>query len=33
MTATRRLAAIPAVDVIGYSRLVSDDEAETGQPH
>jgi class 3 adenylate cyclase len=29
MTATRRLAAIIAVDVVGYSRLMSDDEAGT----
>src|SRR3984885_15342284 len=29
MTATRRLAAIMAVDVVGYSRLMSEDEAGT----
>src|ERR1700722_6345645 len=29
MTATRRLAAIMAVDVVGYSRLMGDDEAGT----
>ena len=27
MTATRRLAAILAVDVVGYSRLMFEDEA------
>ena len=27
MTATRRLAAIMAVDVVGYSRLMGEDEA------
>jgi class 3 adenylate cyclase len=27
MTATRRLAAILAVDVVGYSRLMGEDEA------
>jgi adenylate cyclase len=29
MTGTRRLAAIMAVDVVGYSRLMSEDEAGT----
>src|SRR6202789_1964713 len=29
MTATRRLAAIMAIDVVGYSRLMGDDEAGT----
>ena len=29
MTATRRLAAIMAIDVVGYSRLMSEDEAGT----
>jgi hypothetical protein len=29
MTATRRLAAIMAVDVVGYSRLMGTDEAGT----
>ena len=29
MTATRRLAAIMAVDVVGYSRLMGEDEAGT----
>ena len=29
MTATRRLAAILAVDVVGYSRLMGEDEAGT----
>ena len=28
MTAARRLAAILAVDVVGYSRLMGEDEAE-----
>jgi class 3 adenylate cyclase len=27
MTATRRLAAIMAIDVVGYSRLMGEDEA------
>ena len=27
MTDTRRLAAIMAIDVVGYSRLMGDDEA------
>ena len=27
MTATRRLASIMAVDVVGYSRLMGEDEA------
>jgi TolB-like protein/class 3 adenylate cyclase/Flp pilus assembly protein TadD len=31
MTATRRLAAILAADVVGYSRLMSEDEAGTAQ--
>jgi adenylate cyclase len=31
MTATRRLAAIMAVDVVGYSRLMGEDEAGTAQ--
>jgi hypothetical protein len=29
MTATRRLAAILAADVVGYSRLMGEDEAGT----
>jgi hypothetical protein len=33
MTAARRLAAILAADVVGYSRLMGEDEAGTGQPH
>jgi hypothetical protein len=33
MTATLRIAAILAVDVVGYSRLMGQDEAGTGQPH
>ena len=33
MTAARRLAAILAVDVVGYSRLMGEDEAGMGQPH
>jgi hypothetical protein len=32
MTATRRLAAILAVDVVGYSRLIGADEEGTPQP-
>jgi class 3 adenylate cyclase len=28
MTAARRLAAILAVDVVGYSRLMGEDEAD-----
>jgi hypothetical protein len=32
MTAARRLAAILAVDVVGYSRLMGGDEAGTGRP-
>ena len=28
MTDARRLAAIMAIDVVGYSRLMGDDEAE-----
>ena len=31
MTATRRLAAIMAVDVVGYSRLMGEDEAGTAR--
>ena len=31
MTATRRLAAILAADVVGYSRLMGEDEAGTAQ--
>jgi class 3 adenylate cyclase len=31
MTATRRLAAILAADVVGYSRLMGDDEAGTAR--
>jgi class 3 adenylate cyclase len=31
MTATRRLAAILAVDVVGYSRLMGEDEAGTAK--
>ena len=30
MTAARRLAAILAADVVGYSRLMGEDEAGTG---
>jgi class 3 adenylate cyclase len=30
MGETRKLAAIMAVDVVGYSRLMSEDEAGTG---
>ena len=30
MTATRRLTAILAADVVGYSRLTGEDEAGTG---
>jgi hypothetical protein len=33
MTAARRLAAIHAVDVVGYSRLMGKDEEGTVQPH
>jgi hypothetical protein len=33
MTAARRLAAIHAVDVVGYSRLMGKDEERTVQPH
>jgi len=29
MTATRRLATIMAIDVVGYSRLLGEDEAGT----
>ena len=32
MTAARRLAAILAVDVVGYSRLMGEDEAGTARP-
>ena len=32
MTATRRLAAILAADVVGYSRLMGEDEAGTARP-
>jgi class 3 adenylate cyclase len=32
MTAARRLAAIVAADVVGYSRLMGDDAAGTGKP-
>jgi adenylate cyclase len=31
MTAARRLAAILAADVVGYSRLVGEDEAGTAK--
>src|SRR6202453_3796780 len=31
MTATRRLAAIMAIDVVGYSRLMGEDEAGTAR--
>ncbi len=31
MTAARRLAAIPAADVVGYSRLMGEDEAGTAR--
>jgi hypothetical protein len=31
MTAARRLAAIPAADVAGYSRLMGEDEAGTAR--
>jgi hypothetical protein len=31
MTATRRLAGIPAVDVVGYSRLMGENEAGTAR--
>ena len=31
MTATRRLAAIMAVDVVGYSRVMGEDEAGTAR--
>jgi class 3 adenylate cyclase len=31
MTAARRLAAILAVDVVGYSRLMGEDEAGTAR--
>jgi hypothetical protein len=33
MGETRRLAAIRAIDVVGYSRLVGEDEAETAREH
>jgi class 3 adenylate cyclase len=32
MTAARRLAAILAADVVGYSRLMGEDEAGTARP-
>jgi hypothetical protein len=32
MTETRRLAAILAADVVGYSRLMGEDEAGQGHP-
>jgi class 3 adenylate cyclase len=32
MTAARRLAAILAADVVGYSRLMGGDEAGTARP-
>ena len=32
MTATRRLAAILAVDVVGYWRLIGEDEGGTARP-
>ena len=31
MTAARRLAAIMAIDVVGYSRLMGEDEAGTAR--
>ncbi len=31
MTAARRLAAILAADVVGYSRLMGEDEARTAR--
>ena len=31
MTSARRLAAIPAADVVGYSRLMGEDEAGTAK--
>jgi adenylate cyclase len=31
MTAARRLAAIRAVDVVGYSRMMGEDEAGTAK--
>ena len=33
MTAAHRLAAILAVDVVGYSRLMGEDEAGTTRVH
>ena len=33
MTAARRLAAILAVDVVGYSRLMGEDEAGRARVH
>ena len=33
MTAARRLAAILAADVVGYSRLMGEDEAGTTRVH
>jgi hypothetical protein len=32
MTAARRLAAILAADVVGYSRLMGEDETDTPKP-
>ena len=31
MTAARRLAAIMAIDIVGYSRLMGEDEAGTAR--
>jgi class 3 adenylate cyclase len=33
MTAARRIVAILAADVVGYSRLIGEDEAGTAQRH
>jgi class 3 adenylate cyclase len=33
MTTAQRNAAILAVDAVGYSRLMGEDKAGTGQPH
>jgi hypothetical protein len=33
VTATRRLAAVRAVDIVGYSRLMDEDEVSIGNPH
>jgi class 3 adenylate cyclase len=33
VTIARRLTAILAADVVGYSRLMGEDEAGMGQPH